>query len=72
MESLSIGEIRVVDGRILWLVEGFDEDGRAICRHKLVKSHREEWSGEPDKLLPRILMGASKHYGYLDVNMENE
>jgi hypothetical protein len=72
MESLSVGEIRAIHGGILWLVEGFDKDGKAICRHKLLKSCNEGWGEDTHTLLPHILLAASKHYGYLDINMENE
>jgi hypothetical protein len=72
MESLSVGEIRSVDGRILWLVEGFDKDGKAICRHKFLKSRKEGWAENTHILFPNILLVASKHYGYLITDMENE
>lgn len=72
MESLSIGEIRVIVDRLMWLIEGFDDDGRVICRYRTVGGYNKGWSKRAYKFYPSNILNSTKHYGYLEIKMEND
>lgn len=72
MESLSVGEIRVIYNNLLWLVESLEEGDYVLCRYKRMDNCELGWSKKTYKLTARSILESTGHYGYLITDLENE